>query len=151
MKLGLTANGKYNIIEGNEVLCQCATLTEAGAVLHYLNMKNMTMLERGIARTAILNWDNEVKEKQKLKSAKKAREKAHRKAKKTPSPDTGSPKTEAVQEETEGAVMTDVCHREEEKEEIRTETESGETVCSCLSEQETKQSETEEGTDSEVS
>lgn len=145
MKLGLTANGKYNIIEGNDVLCQCATLTEAGAVLHYLNMKNMTMLERGIARTAILNWDNEVKEKQELKSAKKARQKAHRKAKKTPSPDTRSPKTEAVQEETEGAVMIDDGHREEE---IRTEAESGETVCSCLSEQETKQSETKEGADS---
>lgn len=128
MKLGLTANGKYNIIEGNDVLCQCSTLTEAGAVLHYLNMKNMTVLERGIARTAIHNWDSEVKEKQDLKAAKKARQKAHRKAKKkTPSPVTESPETAVVQDETEGAVMTDDGNREEEKEDIRTDTESGET------------------------
>ena len=142
MKLELTPTGKYTITEGSDMLCQCGTLTEASAVLHYLNMKPITVLERGIARTAIHNWDTEVREKQDLRAAKKARQKAHRKEKKTPSPDTGSPKIEAVQEETEGAVMNDDGHREKES---RTETESGETVCSCLSEQETEQSEAKEG------
>lgn len=81
MKIGLSADGKYNIIEGADVLCRCKTLTEAGAVLHYLNMKNMTTLERGIARVCINNWDNEVKARKELKAAKKARQKANRQKK----------------------------------------------------------------------
>ena len=124
MKIGLSADGKYNIIEGTDVLCRCNTLTEAGAILHYLNMKPITVLERGIARTAIHNWDNEVREKQEQRAAKKARQKANRKAK-TPSPDTESPEPMTNQSETmtEGAEVNDG-HREEK---IRTEkAESGE-------------------------
>ena len=99
MRLGLTANGEYSIIEGNDVLCQCSTLTEASAVLHYLNMRPITILERGIARTAIHNWDNKVKEKRELKAAKKARQKAVKK--------------ETSSHAQEGEIK-DVCHREEE-------------------------------------
>lgn len=82
MKIGLTTTGKYTIAEGSDILCQCSTLTEASAVLLYLSMKPITVLERGIARTAILNWDNEIKSRQEQKAAKKARQKANRKAKK---------------------------------------------------------------------
>ena len=128
MRIGLAADGKYNIIDGNDILCRCKTLTEAGAVLHYLNMKPITMLERGIARVCINNWDNEVKARQELKEAKKARQKAIRKAKKqqTPSPDTGSPEqakeTDQSESVTEGAEVNDD-HREEG---VRTEADSGE-------------------------
>ena len=82
MRIGLTPTGKYNIIEGNEVLCQCADLTSASAVQLYLSMRPITALERSIARTSILNWDNEVREKQEKKTAKKARQKAREKARK---------------------------------------------------------------------
>lgn len=119
MKIGLSADGKYNIIEGADVLCRCKTLTEAGAVLHYLNMKNMTTLERGIARVCINNWDSEVKAEQEKKQAKKARQKARVKARKTASPE---PMTDQSETMTEGAEVNDG-HREEE---IRTEAESGE-------------------------
>lgn len=115
MRIGLAANGRYNIIEGNDILCQCKTLTEAGATLHYLNMKPMTVLERGIARVCINNWDSEVKAKQEQKEAKKARQKAKAKARKTASPDTGSPEPMTDQSETmtEGAAVNDG-HREKE-------------------------------------
>lgn len=106
MRIGLTENGKYNIIEGNDVLCQCATLTEASAVLLYLSMKPVTVLERGIARTAIHNWDEERKQKQEQRAAKKARQKAQKKAKTAPDPESN-----LIQE---GAVLTDDGHREEE-------------------------------------
>lgn len=134
MRIGLTANGKYNIIDGNDVLCQCADLTSASAVLLYLSLRPVTVLEKSIARLAIHNWDMAVKaeeeRKQAVKQAKKARQKARKQAlKQTPSPETESPEqvkeTDQSETMTEGAENNDG-HRE--KEEIRKEEESGENV-----------------------
>lgn len=76
MKIGLTPTGKYIIAEGTDILCQCATLTEASAVLLYLSLKPVSALEKGIARTAIINYDNEIKAMKEQKAAKKAKQKA---------------------------------------------------------------------------
>lgn len=93
MRLGLSPKGGYNILEGTaDIICHCKTLTEASAVLQYLNLKPLSVLEKSIARQAVYNWDNEVKELQEKKIAKKARQKAKAKARKvTPAPETVTP------------------------------------------------------------
>ena len=82
MRIALAPMDGYNIIEGTaDILCHCSTLTEAAAVLNYLNMKPLSALEKSIARQAVYNWVNEVKARKELKAAKKARQKANKQKK----------------------------------------------------------------------